>query len=214
MKLLLADDHTLFRDTLVQYVERAEPHAEVSLAKDFPEVLAIMDKDPSQDLILLDLRMPGMNGLDGLDTIRERFPDVPVALMSGMAEPHDVQVALEKGAVGYFPKTLSGKSLLKGIQKVLGGEQFLPLEDQSSAIMPSYYDDHSTAGAEVLLSPREREVLSYLARGYSNKEIANVLDLQIVTIKLHVRGICRKLDAKNRTQAAMKAQKMGLVRYA
>ncbi len=229
MKLLLADDHTLFRDALVQYIERAEPEADVTLAKDFYEVVDLMKENPNQDLILLDLRMPGMNGMDGFKRVREDYPDVPVALMSGVAETKDVNDAMDLGAVGYFPKTLSGKALLKAIQLVLTGERFVPLDHETNMIMPSHYDGGSngngangygglketqsniSGSANSNLTPREREVLSYLAEGASNKEIARELDLQVVTVKLHVRGICRKLDAKNRTQAALKARELGIV---
>ena len=225
MKLLLADDHTLFRDALIQYIERAEPTARVALAKDFFEAESALQKDNSFDLVLLDLRMPGMNGLQGLKTVREKFPQTRVALMSGVAEKNDVEEALKLGAMGYFPKTLSGRSLIKAIQLVLAGEKFIPIEHSSNQVMPSYYADKNVSPlqaqtpspaksvqspANVSLTPREREVLHYLLQGSSNKEIATQLSLQEVTVKLHVRGICRKLDAKNRTQAALKAREMGL----
>ncbi len=230
MKLLLADDHTLFRDALVQYIVRAEPDAVVSLAKDLPEAIEALKENSEQDLILLDLKMPGMNGLNGLKMVRDTYPEIPVALITGVAEKEDVQAAMDLGAVGYFPKTLSGKALLKAIQLVLTGEKFIPLDSQTNAVMPSYRADEddksgasvgaydgmassqpgNDAAANANLTPRELEVLSYLAKGESNKEIANALGLQVVTIKLHVRGICRKLDAKNRTQAALKARELGL----
>ncbi|MCK5285416.1 MAG: response regulator transcription factor [Alphaproteobacteria bacterium] len=219
MKLLLADDHTLFKDALVQYIVRADPDAKVSLAKDLPEAIVIMENDPDHDLILLDLKMPGMHGMEGLKQVREKFPDVPVALITGVAEKEDVDAAMELGAIGYFPKTLSGKALLKAIQFVLTGEKFIPLDHHTNSIMPAYRDDgnhmesSSTAkhnAKNIKLTPRELEVLSYLAKGESNKEIANALGLQVVTVKLHVRGICQKLEAKNRTQAALKAREFGL----
>lgn len=229
MKLLLADDHTLFRDALVQYIKRADEYAEVSVAKDLHEARRLMEEDAQQDLIVLDLRMPGMNGLQGFKDLNEQYPDVPVALMSGVAEAEDVQAALDMGAVGYFPKTLSGKALLQAIQLVLAGERFIPIDKNTNQITPSYHDDSQrrmkyapyTNGVheqtsdnknviDFKLTPRESEVLSYLIHGTSNKEIANALDLQVVTIKLHVRSICQKLDVKNRTQAALKAREHGL----
>ncbi len=224
MKLLLADDHTLFRDALLQYIERAEPSSCVLLAKDLSEALEVLKESPDQDLVLLDLRMPGMHGLDGFKLIRESYPSIPVALMSGVAEPKDVEAAMALGAVGYFPKTLSGKALLKAIQLVMTGERFIPVDHDTNKVMLSYFDDSSeqhSAGEQgtpfferedIKLTPREREVLSYLQEGGSNKEIANALGVQVVTVKLHVRGICRKLGAKNRTQAALKAQDLGLSR--
>ncbi|MEM7651105.1 MAG: response regulator transcription factor [Pseudomonadota bacterium] len=228
MKLLLADDHTLFRDALVQYIERAEPSAEVTVTKDFDEAFEHMQQNTNQDLILLDLRMPGMNGMEGFRKMRQHFPDTPVALMSGVAEPEDVQAAIELGAIGYFPKTLSGKALLQAIQSVLAGEMFIPTESNSNQPLPSYHGELPNKSnvtniglSEVQtplsptkdfnLTPRENDVLGYLVTGASNKEIASALGLQVVTVKLHVRGICRKLDAKNRTQAALIAREHGLI---
>jgi len=226
MKLLIADDHTLFRDALVQYIERAEPEADIVLAKDLDGVFDYLKSGEAVlDLILLDLRMPGMNGMNGLAGLRKNYPDVPVALMSGVAESEDVKKAMEMGAMGYFPKTLSGKALLKAIQLVLAGEKFLPIDRDNYEVMPSYYDDgrsktssppyqHLSEDKSTLvngsLTAREREVLSYLLEGASNKEIARELELQVVTVKLHIRGIFRKLGAKNRTQAALRARELGL----
>lgn len=226
MKILLADDHTLFRDALVQYLERAEPDMRITLAKDYNEAEKILERDAFFSLVILDLRMPGMNGLNGLENIRENHPELRVALMSGVAEPEDVQAAIEMGAVGYFPKTLSGKALLQAIQLVLSGEHFIPLDQKTNRVMPSYYGDAPAAissakeGAlhkdtpvktlqDIKLTPRENEVLQYLMDGASNKDIARDLGLQVVTVKLHVRGICRKFSAKNRTQAAMRAKELG-----
>lgn len=229
MKLLLADDHTLFRDALVQYIERSNPDAKVAIAEDFYQAYREMEENNDQDLILLDLRMPGMNGMDGFRKIREQFPDTPVALMSGIAEPEDVREAMDLGAAGYFPKTLSGKALLKGIEAVLNGEIFMPMDSAKPATpMPSYYGESSPVPSyveineshqasskqddEFSLTPRENDVLEYLVTGSSNKEIASALGLQVVTVKLHVRGICRKLGAKNRTQAALIAREHGLAK--
>lgn len=223
MRLLLADDHTLFRDTLKQYIERSDPEAHVTMAKDLYEALDLLDEDPDQDLILLDLRMPGMNGLEGFSKIKDKCDGTAVALMSGVAELEDVQAAMDLGAIGYFPKTLSGKALLQAIQLVLTGEKYIPIEHNSNNVMPAYYNDAKMQkpygpldkpddlnGNAIRLTPREKDVLQYLVTGAPNKEIANELDLQVVTVKLHVRGICRKLGVQNRTQAALTAKEMGL----
>lgn len=225
MKLLLADDHTLFRDALVQYIVRAEPDSEIRLAKDLHEAQGQLADGYVPDLILLDLRMPGMDGLGGFRKVREDYPKIPVGLMSGVAEPQDVRRAMEMGAVGYFPKTLSGKALLKAIQLVLAGERFLPIDHETNEVLPSYYGDTGRGAGvgyaplggggqggknDIRLTAREREVLLYLVKGLSNKDIADALKLQIVTVKLHVRGICRKLNVKNRTQAALSARELGL----
>lgn len=231
MRILVVDDHTLFRDALVQYLERAEPDIGLNVAKDFYEAESILSKDSLYDLVLLDFKMPGMKGHEGLKTLKNKYPDLRIALMSGVAEPEDVTKSMDIGAAGYFPKTLSGKALLKAIQSVLSGDRFIPLDD-NSRIMPAYYDDskmrqvnsdggqsasvnHEGSAIKTLndinLTPRENEVLGFLMKGASNKEIARDLGLQVVTVKLHVRGICRKMNVKNRTQAAMHAREIGLL---
>lgn len=226
MKLVIADDHNLFRDALVEYIMRADHKAEIAVAKDLHEALDIMEDDPNQDLVLLDLTMPGMNGMEGFRSFRKTYPETPVSLMSGTAEPEHVNEAIEIGAVGYFPKTLSGKALVSAIQLVLNGERFVPIDNTTHSVVSSYKADEGIsplgqmAGkaeaqkippSDINLTPKEQEVLTHLAKGATNKHIANELHVQVVTVKLHVRGICRKLEVTNRTQAALKAKELGLV---
>ncbi len=227
MRLLLADDHTLFRDALMEYVQRAIPAADVVLARDFFEAFDIMEKDEDFDLIMLDLHMPGMKGMDGLEWILEGFPDQNVALISGLADDEDVRKAMEMGVEAYFPKTMSGKAMVQAIQVVLSGQRYMPLDHKGADIMPSHHpqtyarpdrfdgedeliENFTIPGSnEAGLTPREKDVLGFLVKGASNKEIARDLSLQVVTVKLHVRGICRKLGVQNRTQAALKALELG-----
>lgn len=209
MKLLIADDHQLFRDTLVQYIERAVDGAQITVADSFDGAFDILREDEAYDLVLLDYQMPGMYGIEGFETVRYEFPMIRVALMSGVAEAEYAKRVMDLGAVGFFPKTLSGKALLNGIQSVLEGKVFLPLDPKTHQIMPTYYGELKSSGDHELLeslTKRERQVLGFLSSGSSNKEIARELELQEVTVKLHVRGVCRKLGAKNRTQAALIAQ--------
>jgi DNA-binding NarL/FixJ family response regulator len=221
MRLVLADDHTLFRDAVAQYILRAEPAAEVLIARDVHSVMELIDCHTDIGLILLDLRMPGMDGMSGLKKIRDHHPEIPVAILSGAAEEEDIRNAMSLGARGYFPKTLSGQVLLSGIHKILDGDNFVAMDHNTSSYMPSYFAGEKDNGQNTAvaasadkrfrLTPREHQVLQFLARGASNKEIARALDLQIVTVKLHVRGVCRKLEVQNRTQAALKARETGLV---
>lgn len=216
MKLLLADDHAMFRDALVDYLQRTELNADVTIAKDMNEVMEVMQGGDKFDLVMLDFRMPGMDDLRGLESLLEHYPDTRAVILSGMARTKDVEKAMDMGAAGYLPKTLTGKALINGIYKVMAGEKYVAIDYNTNEIMASskgHEDedaDVADSGAKADLTPRESEVLEFLLRGASNKEIARSLDLQVVTVKLHVRGICRKLGAKNRTQAALKAQQMGL----
>lgn len=201
MRLLLADDHVLVRDALKSYIERLADDAFVHAVSSFPEAYEVARAEAGLDLIILDLRMPGMNGLEGLTRMRALRPNTPVVIMSGLARPQDISEAMEAGAAGFFPKTLNGAALVSAVRLVLAGERFVPSTDHAAAAAEPQGDGEMTN----TLTVREREVLEFLTKGLSNKEIARQLELQEVTIKLHVRGICRKLGAKNRTQAALRA---------
>ncbi|WP_114392249.1 response regulator [Oleisolibacter albus] len=203
MRLLIADDHDLVRDALRSHIERASPETIVLGAGTVNDALKVMGEPPGVDMVLLDFRMPGMNGLNGLIRLRERHPSVKVVFMSGEARPEDVRAALAHGASGFLPKTLPGAELVEAVNRMAAGEVFIP------AGAPQ---DASPTGAAAGFTRREREVLDYLLKGQSNKEIARALDLEEVTVKLHIRGLCRKLGAKNRTQAAMRAVELGLGR--
>ncbi len=218
MQILLADDHGLVREALTAYLSKPGSDISVIPAASLDEAIEVVaDRAEDVDLAVLDLRMPGMAGVDGIDRFRQACPDVPVAILSGLASEEDVRSCLDKGAVGFFPKTLSGPSLVNAIKLVLSGEKFVPY-DVSGLALPEELRDAIGGGATepsaeakaINLSRREGAVLGFLLKGQSNKEIARELDLQEVTIKLHMRSICRKLDVKNRTQAALRARELGL----
>lgn len=218
MHIHISDDHHLFRDTLAHFILRTYPHARVDQSADFITAMRMFhEQDIMPDLVLLDLQMPGMHGVRGFAQFRDSFPDTAVVLMSGVAEAEDVRQVLELGAHGYFPKTMSGRAMLKAIDLVLAGEKFIPVDPVTNWLLPSYFDDTSSSPRDknivsaFKLTPREKDVLELLCRGLSNKDISERLGLQIVTIKLHIRGICRKLSVTNRTQAALKAASLGLV---
>ncbi|WP_445680992.1 response regulator [Radicibacter daui] len=220
MRVLLADDHDLVRDALKDYVERLDPSITVMTCSSLGEAMERVNDlgtgvDVDLDLVLLDLNMPGMDGLTGLERMIDRLPDTPVCLISGSMSRKDVMRALDLGAAGFLPKTLSGKALLNALRLIISGEVFVPATVVAGGVEGTRADiptDEIVPAPETLaLTPREREVLSHLAKGWSNKEIARALDLQEVTIKLHVRGVFRKLEVRNRTQAARKAADLGLV---
>ncbi len=203
MRILLADDHDMVRETISAYL-RSEGGAEVTLATDLPGAMDLIAAEGPFDLVLLDYQMPGMYGLEGLATALAANGGKGVAILSGSAPANTAKAALDAGAIGFIPKTMGAQSLLNAVRFMSAGEIYAPVELMRA-------DDAAPAHplAE-RLSPRELEVLNGLCRGLSNKEIARELDLQEVTIKLHVRTLCKKLDAKNRTQAALTAKETGL----
>lgn len=203
MKILLADDHDLVRDTLAAFLE-AEGGITVEAVEDLDQVLAAVARNGAYDLVLLDYTMPGMNGLAGLTRTMAANDGKPVAIMSGTAPRAVAQEALDAGAIGFLPKTLPAKSLVNAIRFMAAGEVYAPVKFMTTE------DIDETHPLAKKLSTREMQVLGGLCRGLANKEIARELDLQEVTIKLHVKTLCTKLEAKNRTHAAMIAKEAGL----
>ncbi len=202
MRILLADDHGMVRETISAYLT-TEGRAAVVAVSDYFEAMKALEQKGTFDLVLLDFSMPGMNGLQGLTDALAKFPNQPIAIVSGTAPNKVAQEALDAGAIGFLPKTMGAKSLVNAVRFMIAGESFVP-----PSVLAGGEEAEETAFTKQL-SQREKEVLSGLCKGHSNKEIARDLDLQEVTIKLHVRTLCKKLNAKNRTQAALIAKEAG-----
>lgn len=196
--ILIADDHDLVRDTIAAYLENCADFT-IHTAGTLDDAFAIMADGDAIDLAILDYEMPGMNGLDGLSQVRKRFQDVKIALISGVASREVANRAMEKGAVAFFPKSISAETMINAIRVVLAGGKYMPVSETRDAP-----NDHG-------LSPRELEVLDLLCLGQSNKEIARALGIKPVTATFHVQKIMAKLGASNRTQAAIRAKDQNLV---
>lgn len=202
MRILIADDHELLRDTLVLYLEQ-EGGIETRAAPDFDAALGLMESEPPFDLVLLDVSMPGMDGLRGLSRAMAAGGGQRVALISGTASRAVAEEALAAGAAGFLPKTLSARSLVNAVRFMAMGEQYAPLDFLRAGEEDEDAHEQNGQGLLATLSQRERQVLEGLMEGKANKEIARDLDLQEPTIKLHVKTLCRKLGVRNRTQAAL-----------
>lgn len=202
MRILLADDHGMVRETISAYLT-SEGRAAVVAGSDYFEAMKLLEQKGPFDLVLLDFSMPGMNGLQGLIDAVAAYPDQAFAIVSGTAPNKVAQDALEAGAIGFLPKTMGAKSLVNAVRFMIAGETFVPASVLAAG------GEAEESDFEKQLSQREKEVLTGLCKGQSNKEIARDLDLQEVTIKLHVRTLCKKLNAKNRTQAALIAKEAG-----
>lgn len=196
MRVLLADDHELVAQTIAAYL-RSEIQADVTVVPNLPDALHQVGTHRSYDLILLDLNMPGMNHLEGLDTMLAAANGSKVAILSGYSGRIVAEEAIARGAAGYLPKTIAPVSMLSAVRLMVAGEVFLPF-----ASLISTEEDPTIAA----LTRRELQVLQGICEGKSNKEIARAHELQEVTVKLHVKTLSRKLGAKNRTHAAMIAR--------
>ncbi len=177
----------------------------VSTACSVEEATSILKAGEAFDLVLLDYQMPGMNDLEGLKAIIALCEGRPVALLSGTASKGVAEKALAAGAAGFLPKTMKAKSLVNAVRFMAAGETFVPVSFMTDEDSPS-----GSAKAKGLTA-REVDVLRGLCEGLSNKEIALHLDLQEVTVKLHVKTLSRKLGARNRTHAAMIATEQALL---
>ncbi|MFW2588008.1 response regulator [Sagittula sp. SSi028] len=199
MRILVADDHDLVRETIAAFLDGGDVD-EVQTVATLDEALRVTSLSGSFDLVLLDYNMPGMNGLEGLARMREANEGRPVAILSGSASRDVADAALKSGAQGFIPKTLSARSLLTAARFMAAGEIYAPVDFMQKA----------GTGEGGALTRRELEVLRGICEGKSNKEIARDLELQEVTVKLHVKTLSRKLEARNRTHAAMIARDRGL----
>lgn len=203
INVLIADDHGMILDILSMYLS-AQNDIAVKTANDVDGAMDILQSGAEIDVILLDYNMPGMNGLQGFTRVFKANGEKPVAILTGQPTRRMLDDALEAGASGILPKTMPARSLANAIRFIHAGETFMPL-----SLMRDEMNSPSTNSGP--LSAREMTVLNFLGEGKQNKEIANLLDLSEATIKMHVKSICKKLDANNRTHAVINARDMGLI---
>ncbi len=207
MKILLADDHPLFREGVKPVLLKLDRRVTLIEAHDYPSAFSAMHKAKEVDLALLDLYMPGMSGLDGVTRFRAAFPDIPVVVLSASEQVEDIQKLLAAGALGYITKASPSDVILEALQQVLAGGIYVP---PSLIELPAEEEAPRPLNNNQALTSRQLQVLREMAKGLSNRQIGEVLQVTEGTVKLHVTSIFRLLRVNNRTEAVLVIQKMGL----
>jgi len=208
MKMLLIDDHPLFVEGIRGVLQRLDDAIDIQTSGSCEEALALTENDDDYDLVLLDLNLPGVSGLDGMQQLRHQLPATPIVLLSASEDRNKVLRAIELGAKGYIPKSSTPDVIITALQLVLSGGVYLPM-----AVLDTVNNSQAktcTVDGQTL-TPRQTEVLALLAEGHTNKAIGNQLEMAENTVRVHVSAILRFLGVDNRTEASVAAARMGLL---
>ena len=210
MRVLVVDDHPLLVEAVGNVLRRLNPHLEVVEAFSGEDARSAVEASPDLDLVVMDLGLPGFGGFQLLRVIRECSPQTPVVVLSGNEDIDSIKKSINCGASGFIPKSVSQDIMLSALRLVLSGGMYFPVEvmgltsateNKKSPIRAFSFSDRQRRKAESSgLSARAIEVLELIVAGYSNKEIAQLLDIAESTVKAHVTTILRSLHAGTRTQ--------------
>jgi DNA-binding NarL/FixJ family response regulator len=201
LSFLIADDHPMVRDALGSALGQAFGGAGIAMAATLAEVQIELERQPEIDALLLDLDMPGMDGLTGLALLRSDHPVVPIIIVSAAREPAIIRRAYEFGASAYIDKSAPLDEIARIVRAVLAGEIFAPPESGAP-------DSFSQRAAQ--LTPQQWRVLALMVQGDQNKQIAFKLGVGEATVKAHVTVILRKLGVRSRTQAVIEARDLAI----
>lgn len=214
MKALLIDDHAIFRAALAQLLA-ARREAVFLNAGNAAEALEILAAHPDTDVVLLDLGLPDMDGLDLLDTIRSRHDAIPVVILSANEDPAVVVDAINRGAMAYVSKASNDVELNRALERVLDGNTYVPPAvatqlANANAAPTSQVNGRLARAADFGITGRQADVLFLLLQGLPNKSIARRLDITEATVKAHSSAIFRALQVANRTQAVLAASRLNI----
>lgn len=217
-KILVADDHPLFREAITSVIESGFAGSEVFETADLDSALAIAQQNDDLDLILLDLNMPGMHGLNGLISLRNEAPTIPVVIVSAEEDKHVVLQAITYGAIGFITKSSPRSQMTEAIQQILNGNVYLPpdiIRTGKDSSQRRHRNEDNPISPERLnsLTRRQLLVLERMSKGESNKQIAYHLSIAETTVKAHVSAILRKLNVHNRIQAILSASDVDFSQY-
>lgn len=215
-KILIADDHPLFREAIHNVIRDGFPESEILETADLDSALVLTQEHDDLDLILLDLNMPGMHGLGGLINLRNEAPTIPVVIVSAEQDKQIVLQAITYGAVGFITKSSPRAQMTDAIEQILKGNVYLPSDIIRTQKSSTRRTQHEPSIAPELLQALTRKqllVLERMTKGESNKQIAYNLDIAETTVKAHVSAILRKLNVHNRVQAILSAGDIDFAAY-
>ena len=204
--LIVADDHPLFREALKQTLAGAVAEVEIVEAGSFDQVVELLEARGDIDLVLFDLKMPGVQGLSGLLYMRSQYPGVPIVVVSASEEPAVMRRALDLGASGFIPKSSPVEEMRNAVRTVLGGDIWWP--PGLDRDRPGDREAADLVRRLTTLTPQQVRVLMLLREGLLNKQIAYRLGVSEATVKAHVSAILHKLNVESRTQAVIAAARI------
>jgi len=216
LKVLIADDHPLMREASARVLREIDSEVLVLEAADSDGVRQLTAEHPDLDLVLLDLRLPGVSGLELFEALRRDHPTLPLVALSAVDDPATVKAALACGALGFIPKSSSRSVMVSAIQLVMAGGRYLPPEliADEGATGPQWAatpPGRTPMSADALgLTERQRQVLRLMAQGKSNKQICRELGLAEPTVKSHVTAVLKALKVTSRTQAVVMINRLGM----
>lgn len=207
MKILIADDHALFRDGLAMRLEEIDPDVILLQAATFSQALKILDQENDIDMIIVDLDMPDMKWEEGIEQLRQKSNEINMVVISASEDVRSIRKVLASGIKGYIPKRSEPKIMHNALKLILeGGTYIPPALIENNAEIPLNGNHRGKT-----LTNRQSQVLDLIAQGKSNKQIAYEMGVSEATVKLHINALLRSLKVNNRTQAVITAQKMGLI---
>lgn len=206
MRIVIADDHRVVREGVAYMLSEEADIDTVGEAGSGEELLELLDQQPV-DVVLLDVRMPGMGGFEVLERVSTDMPQVRVLMLSMHDQPSYVRRAVELGAAGYLLKNTGRDELLRAIRAVADGGVYL----QGELMEPLVADMSGSSGSPGRLSPREQQVLQLVANGYENKQVSTELGLSDATVKSYLRGIFKRLEVTSRAEAVAVGLRLGVI---
>jgi NarL family two-component system response regulator LiaR len=212
--VLVVDDHAVFSDAVAMLLEQQPDVRLVGAARDADEAIRLVDVDPDEqpDVVLVDLDLPGVDGIQATRRIREISPGSKVVVLTAMQDPEVIADALAAGACGYLPKTRAVDELMDVVRRAAAGELVMPERDLAP-VLAQLRNANGAPGGELLLrrlTPRETEILRFLAAGETTTQVAGRLSISALTVQSHVKSILAKLGVHSKIEAVTLAWRFGL----